>query len=64
MGGPKFWRDRAAEARRLKDRTLDPRSKFILSKIAEEYEQLARVTRANGREKSQQGERSKLAREP
>jgi hypothetical protein len=44
MGGPKFWRDRAAEARRLADRTLDPRSKFILSKLAEEYEELAEVT--------------------
>jgi hypothetical protein len=44
MGGPKFWRDRAAEARRLADRILDPRSKFILSKIIEEYEELARVT--------------------
>jgi hypothetical protein len=52
MGGPKFWRDRAAEARRLADRTLDPRSKFILSKLAEEYEELARFTRANGWEKA------------
>ena len=52
MGGPKFWRDRAAEARRLAGRTLDPRSKSILSKLAEGYEELARViTRANGSEK-------------
>jgi hypothetical protein len=48
MGGSKFWRDRAAEARRLADRTLDRRSKFILSKLAEEYEELARVTQLNG----------------
>ena len=63
MGGPKFWRDRAAEARRLADRTLDPRSKFMLSKLAEEYEEFARVTRTNGREKVSATRAKQTARE-
>jgi hypothetical protein len=63
MGGPKFWRDRAAEARRLADRTLDPRSKFILSKIAEEYAELARVTQSNGCEKVSARRAKQTARE-
>jgi hypothetical protein len=63
MGGPKFWSDRAAEARRLADRTLDSRAKFILSKIAEEYEELARVTRANGCEKASPTQTKQTARQ-
>ena len=60
MGGPKFWRDRAAEARRLADRILDQRSKFILSKIADEYGELARVTGQTAARKPPQQERGKL----
>jgi hypothetical protein len=60
MGGPKFWHDRAAEARRLSDRTLDPRSKFILKKIADEYDELARATGQTAARKPPQQERGKL----
>ena len=38
---PRHWRDRALEVRALQQRVPDPKAQRILTRIAEEYEEIA-----------------------
>jgi hypothetical protein len=42
---PKFWRDRALEVGALERRINDPDAKHILSRIAEQYHEIAELAK-------------------
>ena len=54
INDPKYWRERAEEARTGADQLTDPDSKRRMRRVADDYEELARRAEKRLRDRQQQ----------
>jgi len=54
INDPKYWRERADEARTVADQTNDPKSKRKMLRIVKDYEELARRAERRLKQRRQQ----------